>query len=148
VTFTASALVASWLAIGLLGFALAGVLGRVHQLERSLAGPAATATPTARAVDLPGVEEGPVLALFVDRGCGSCDRAADGVAELVAEGRAVVYWRDEDPDVFGTVDVPTSPFAIVTDERLRVVAAQPVGSAKRLDEAIAALRETEARTTA
>jgi hypothetical protein len=139
VSFTTSALVVSWVAIGLLGFALAGVLARVHRLEQDLAGPARTATPVGQPLALPDVEHGPLLALFVDRDCGACERAADGVDGLVDQGRAVVYWRDEAPEVFGAVDVPISPFAIVVDEGLRVVAAHPVGSAKRLDEAITAL---------
>jgi hypothetical protein len=139
VSFTASALVLSWVAIGLLGFALAGVLARVHRLEQERSGPVPTATPVGRRLALPDVEEGPLLALFVDRDCGACERAADGVDELVEAGRAVVYWRDEAPEVFGAVDVPISPFAIVADDRLQVVAAHPVGSAKRLEEAIASL---------
>jgi hypothetical protein len=138
-SFTASALVLSWVVIGLLGFALAGVLARVHRLEQQAAAPQARATPVGQPLPLPDVEQGPLLALFVDRDCGACERAADGVDDLVDEGRAVVYWRDEAPEVFGTVDVPISPFAIVADERLRVVAALPVGSSKRLDEAVAAL---------
>lgn len=138
-SFTASALVVSWVAIGLLGFALAGVLARVHRLERELAGSRPAATPVGQPLPLPDVEQGPLLALFVDRDCGACERAADGVDDLVDQGRAVVYWRDEAPEVFGAVDVPISPFAIVVDDGLRVVTAQPVGSPKRLDEAIAAL---------
>jgi hypothetical protein len=115
------------------------VLGRVHRLERQLAGPTASATPIGRPLPLPGIEHGPLLALSVDRDCGACERAADGVDELVEQGRAVVYWRDRAPEVFGAVDVPISPFAIVADDDLRVVAALPVGSGKRLAEAIAAL---------
>jgi hypothetical protein len=148
VTFTASALILSWVAIILLGFALAGVLGRVHRLERELAGPAPLATPVGRALPLPDVEHGPLLAVFVDRGCGSCEQAADGVADLVEQGRAIVYWRDEDPEVFGAVDVPISPFAIVADADLRVVTARPVGSARRLAEVIDALDALDDRQPA
>ena len=44
-SFTASALIVSWAAILLLGFALAGVLARLHRLEQALAGPVAAPTP-------------------------------------------------------------------------------------------------------
>ncbi len=146
-TFTTSALIMSWAAIILLGFALAGVLGRVHRLEAELAGPAPLATPVGRRLPLPDIEHGPVLAVFVDRGCGSCEQAADGVADLVDRGLARVYWRDEEPEVFGIVDVPISPFAVVADADLKVVTAQPVGSAKRLAEAIAALDALDTGTS-
>jgi hypothetical protein len=138
-SFTASALVVSWAAIALLGFALAGVLARVHRLETALAGPDALPTPVGGPLPLPGVERGPMLALFVDDGCGSCDRAVDTVTDLEDRGLATVYWRAESPLAFAAMEVTATPFAVVADADLRVVAALPVGNAERLSEAMAAL---------
>ena len=135
-SFTASALVVSWAAIALLGFALAGVLARVHRLEAAAAGPSVAPTPVGQPLALPGLSHGPALALFVDRGCGSCDRAVDAVAHLTAGGRATVLWRDESPEAFAAMDVTVAPFTVVADADLRVVAAHPVGSAVRLADAI------------
>jgi hypothetical protein len=137
VSFTDSALVVSWAAIVLLGFALAGVLARVHRLEQAMAGPAPAPTPVGRPFPLPGIEEGPVLALFVDHDCRSCERAVAGVGELLDRGLATVYWREEEPEAFDAMDVPLTPYAVVADAELKVVSVQPVGSAERLAEVVA-----------
>jgi hypothetical protein len=139
VSFTASALLVSWAAIALLGFALAGVLARLHLLETTLTGPAVVPTPVGGPLPLPGVGRGPVLALFVDDGCRSCDQAVDGVAELEDRGLATIYWRAESPEAFAALEVTATPFAVVADADLRVVATLPVGSAARLAEAMATL---------
>jgi len=135
-SFTASALVVSWAAILLLAFAVAGVLARVHRLEQALAGPAVLPTPVGGPLPLAGVDHGPVLLLFVDDGCASCEQAAADVAELEARGRARIHWRTDEPDSFAALEVTATPHAVVADADLRVVASLPVGSPARLAEAV------------
>lgn len=144
-SFTASALLVSWVAIALLGFALAGVLARVHRLERALGGEEAVPVSIGRRLALPGLDAGPALALFVDPGCASCDRAA---ATMAGDHRARVVRRDDDPEAFAVLDVRATPFAVVADADLRIVTALPVGSPTRLAEAIATLDDLEAGATA
>lgn len=142
-SFTASALLVSWAAILLLAFALAGVLARVHRLEQALAGPEARPTPVGGPLPLPGVDEGPVLLLFVDDGCASCEQAAAELAELEERGVARIHWRADEPAAFAALSVTATPFAVVADRDLRVVASLPVGSSDRLAEAIDTLLALE-----
>ena len=143
-SFTASALVVSRAAILLLGLALAGVLARVHRLELALAGPVGRPTPVGAPLPLPGIDRGPVLALFLDAGCASCEQAAAAVADLEERGAALVLWRAEDPEAFAALEVTATPFAVVADADLRVVASFPVGSPDRLAEAVETLSALEA----
>lgn len=146
-SFTGSALIVSWAAIALLGFALAGVLARVHRLELALAGGDATPASAGGPLTVRGVERGPVLVLFVDDGCASCDEAAEAVTAHGDTRSTRIVRRHDDPEAFGAMDVTATPVALVADEELRVVATIPVGSAERLDDALGLLDDLEGRAS-
>ena len=142
-SFTASALVVSWAAIAVLGFAR----GRARPAPPARAGPRRSrADGHVRRVDRSCCPASTRArpSRFVDHGCGSCERAVAATAHLVAQGRAVVYWRSEDPGAFAAFVIPLSPYAVVVDDQLRLVAAQPVGGEARLAEVIATMTSLEA----
>ena len=65
------------------------------------------------------------------------------MADLVARGAARILRRAEELDAFAALEVTATPFAVVADADLRVVASLTVGSPRRLAEAVGALAALE-----
>ena len=170
-SLTATLLVLTWAAIVTLGFALAGVLARVHRLEQALAtsGPATAgalgaAGPSAGtlAPAVPGVDldDGAVL-LFADRECGSCRRVLPVIADT---GRSAglpvhVLWSGPAPTTGDGLDTTTqhpdagaayaafgvraAPWLVVVGPAGRVAASGPAGSPERATEVLAVIEEVD-----
>lgn len=170
-TLTATLFVLTWAAIVTLGFALAGVLARVHRLEQGLAaaGPAVSGTPgaagpspgiAAPAVD--GVDVGGgALLLFADRECASCRRVLPVVTDA---GRAAglpvhVLWSGPAPSMaddlgdtahhpeagaaYEAFGVRAAPWLVVVGPDGRIAASGPTGSAERAATVLAVVEEIE-----
>jgi len=171
-SFTASALIVSWAAIALLGFALAGVLQRVYALEQALRGDdgdvqanglVGQPAPAIDGVDLAG---GAALLVFADTTCGSCMRSLPEVERLAATYEGVLsvrmLWVDRPPDplpvervehvpeaapAFTAYGVPATPYAVSIDAEQRIAAAGVAGSPKHLERIAAVVaREREPLT--
>ncbi|MGH8929315.1 MAG: hypothetical protein ACRDZO_01430 [Egibacteraceae bacterium] len=139
-----AAILLAWVAIVLLGFALAGVLRQLHEL-RSQLGPQLSATGPAPGQPLLAEAIGTTgLMLFVSRTCGACAQVLPEVARIAAERprwAVEVCYRDEPgalevPGVrvrggkralFDALGITITPFAVTTDGR-QVVVAAPTGS--------------------
>ncbi len=168
-SLTATALVLAWIAIVTLGFALAGVLARVHRLEQRLApatlralGPEpsiGTPAPAVDGVEL-GADTGAVL-LFADRECGSCLRVLPAVADAARAATLPVhvFWSGPtaaaDPTERGVVHhadagaayvaygVRAAPWLVVVGPDGQVAAAGAAGSVALAAELLAVLATRE-----
>ncbi|MGH8905701.1 MAG: hypothetical protein ACRD0K_04120 [Egibacteraceae bacterium] len=142
-TVELAAILLSWVAIVLLGLALAGVLRQLHQLRAQLEGAWSSGGPR------PGQQLPPELAgaggllLFASRACGACTQVLPEAARIAGRAgwSAEVFYRGE-PDavelpgmhvrgaqhaLFDALGVTVTPFAVVASGG-RVVAAAPIGS--------------------
>ncbi|WP_067488438.1 hypothetical protein [Actinomadura hibisca] len=145
-SFQTSALLLSWLAIGLLALVVAGLVRQVHALSQGAPRPSELGPPPGTRA--PAFERlGPGLLLFLDRDCGVCAEvlaAADGLgrplhaifAGAAPEGLApeVTVLAGEQAGLFEDYRVPATPFAVLVDAAGRVRAAEPVGSPEALRE--------------
>lgn len=171
VSLTATLFVLTWAAIVTLGFALAGVLARVHRVEQALAmaGSAATGAPgtagPAPGVVAPAVEGvdvgGGAILLFADRECASCHRVLPVIADT---GRSAglpvhVLWSGPAPTTGDGLDttaqhpdagaayaafgVRAAPWLVVVGPDGRVAASGPAGSPDRATEVLAVIEEVD-----
>jgi len=153
-----SALVLAWVAIAVLAFAMAGLLRQVHALTASrtpvpgLGLSAGEAAPSWSESGGPPARD--TVALFVDIGCGSCERVLRAADRLAAEqdGRLdfIAFFRGEangfSPSrlevvadarsVFDRYKVPVTPFAVIVDNRGRVAEATALGSESALGDLV------------
>lgn len=150
-----SAFLVTWIALLLLGLALAGVVRQLRLLSNQTpTGLPPSPAPT-RAVHLPGLARGfPQAVLLVDQSCGVCqDRLMDLAAQVDSHADAVsvaVATRDgepveqstrfgavEDPvALFDRVDPPYLPYGIVVAGDGRVTFAGPMGSAAHVGQLV------------
>ncbi len=139
-----AAILLAWVAIVLLGFALAGVLRQLHEL-RSQLGPQLGATGPAPGQQLPAEAIGAAgLMLFASKSCGACAQVLPEVARIAAQRPrwvVEVCYRDEPGTgemlgvrvrggkraLFDALGITVTPFAVITDGR-QVVVAAPTGS--------------------
>lgn len=156
--FVTSALLASWIAIALLAFVVAGLIRQVHQLSR--AGTDGRGAPPQRAGiepgrPAPGIGEltgdgGEAVLLFLSDTCHTCEKvlsAARDWAERNEGGPAVraVYAEPAvtatdsvipvlagRADLFEAYDAVATPYAVIVDTAGRVARSEPVGSPSAL----------------
>lgn len=160
--FVTSALLASWAAIALLAFVVAGLIRQVHHLSRAGAG---RSTPPQRAGiepgrPAPGIGElvdggsGAVL-LFLSDTCPTCEdvlaaasdwaereggdqgngpaiRALYADASVTATGSSAVPVLAGRVDLFEAYDALATPYAVIVDTTGRVARSEPVGSPSAL----------------
>lgn len=139
------AVLLSWVAIVLLGLALAGILRQLHELRAQLARPTPGVGP-APGQPLPGaLADVTGLLLFASRTCGACTTVLPE-AERIADERPgwhlEVLYQDHPAQrhAFEALDIPVTPFAVIAD-RGRVTAAAPTGSPAALRALISRTRE-------
>lgn len=170
-SLTATALLLSWVAIITLGFALAGVLQRVHRVELMLTPGRATMASTdaasligGPAPRVPGLHlddgRGAVL-LFADRACRTCLQvlptatsaaAAAGVpvhvlwsgpAGPVDGADADVHHHAEAGAAYEAYGVMAAPWIVVVGPEHLIVAAGAVGNQARADDLLSTLPTLE-----
>lgn len=163
ISFETTALLVTWIAIALLGLAMAGLVRQVHALTsgsqarvRGVGLPAGTAAPEFdRLAPDPAT---PTALLFLDDGCGSCTAILDEVRTTVTRDPATpvsfglifpgplsrpprlgdnVLVHTNEHRLFTTYAVPASPFAVLVDRTGRVQQSTPLGSAAALRELLA-----------
>ena len=160
-SFLASALIVTWVAILLLALVVSGLVRQVHGLTSGAAGSAVLGPrPGTRAPEyrrLAAGATGTLVLLFLAEDCRSCAEVLDETARL-ATGTAeagvlprALYRTVPDPPpaapfpvlteaarLFDAYDVPVTPFAVVVDADGRVRRSVPVGSAAALRELLEA----------
>lgn len=157
--FVTSALIASWIAIALLAFVVAGLVRQVHQLSRS--GTGGRGAPPQRAGIEPGrpapgigeiAGEGrTAVLLFLSDTCSTCEqvlavandwvegaggdgpvvRAVYAEPSVSAAGSAVPVLAGR-VDLFEAYDALATPYAVIVDTAGRVARSEPVGSPSAL----------------
>jgi hypothetical protein len=157
VSFHDSALLLAWVAIVLLGLAVAGLVRQVHALTTPQSG-RPYGPPVGGRAHVPrrlrGLVEGndaTTVLLFAEAGCESCERvvprfAAFCATEAGAREHALVYdgaagaaagpglrVLEHQAETFDRLAVPATPFAVSLSPDAVVVAAGPVGSPEALD---------------
>lgn len=161
-TFTTSALIASWVAILLLGLVVSGLVRQVHRLSRgrphtvraagSLGIGSGSRAPEVAELFGDDLGTGGVL-LFLSADCRTCRdvlaeagrwsrRAEAGPAfralyagpapREALEGDGPVRVREERDDLFTTYDAIATPFAVAVDGEGRVLRSVPLGSPEAL----------------
>lgn len=163
ISFETTALLVTWIAIALLGLAMAGLVRQVHALTsgsqtraRGLGLPAGTAAPELDRLSPDPAK--PTALLFLDDGCGSCTAVLDEVRTIVARDPAPpvtfgvifpgpvtrhvdlgdnVLVHTNEHGLFARYGIPAAPFAILVDRVGRVQQSTPLGSATALRELIA-----------
>lgn len=157
ISFETTALLLTWVAIALLGLAMAGLVRQVHALTNG--GQQAGARELGLAVGTAAPEFGrlspdrdkPTALLFVEEGCGSCTAVLAELRAIVAGDQAppvafrVIFpgpaTRAEDSgvpvftnadDLFVTYRVPAAPLAVLVDPAGRIQRYAPLGSAAAL----------------
>jgi hypothetical protein len=164
ISFETTALLVTWVAIALLGLAMAGLVRQVHALTsgtqqsgaRELGLPAGTAAPELGRLS-PDADK-PTALLFLDEGCGSCTAVLDEVRAIVARddkatpvafrvifpgpatsagepGGKVSVFTNAD-DLFVTYRVPAAPLAVLVDPAGRIQRYAPLGSAAALHQLV------------
>lgn len=157
--FVTSALLASWVAIALLAFVVAGLIRQVHHLSKSGAG--GRGAPSQRVGIEPGRrapgigelvgESRDAVLLFLSDACRTCEQvmaaADDWVERAGGAGPAVraVYAEPsvtvtesavpvlaDRVDLFEAYDALATPYAVIVDTSGRVARSEPVGSASAL----------------
>lgn len=155
-SFHDSALLLAWVAIALLGLAVAGLVRQVHALTTPEGG-RPYGPPVGGRAHVPrrlrGLVEGNdvTVLLFADAGCEACERvvprfAAFCATEAGAREHALVYEGaagagagpglrvlEHQSEAFDRLAVPATPFAVTLSPDAMVVAAGPVGSPEALD---------------
>jgi hypothetical protein len=165
-SFDTTALILTWVAITLLGFALAGIVRQVRMLAMALRSPEAAIGPAigyvAPEIGLNGdsSEPRPRLMLFVDEDCQSClqllpefaEQAGRTEAELIAvfagtaNGLAAgsdVRVLEHQRSTFERYRIPVTPFGVVIDSAGLVGASAPIGSSQDLRDLFDRLRDYE-----
>ncbi|MDQ3964713.1 MAG: hypothetical protein M3277_12515 [Actinomycetota bacterium] len=160
-TFESAALVAAWVAILLLGFAMSGLLRQIRDLQT---GPAAASRrrPGPAIGTTLDSGEGPDLftdafLFFAGRSCRTCDALIPELARLTQtwDGPRLVVLYREDADkrvdgieticgaeeLFENLNVSVVPFGVVTDAGRRVVQADMLGSLEKFKRFVAEARE-------
>jgi hypothetical protein len=117
VDFVTSALIASWIAIALLAFVVAGLVRQVHHLSKPGAG-AAAGPPAQRAGIEPGRRAPAMRAVYAERSVTAADSAVP-----VLTGRV---------DLFEAYDALATPYAVLVDATGRVARSEPLGSTSAL----------------
>jgi hypothetical protein len=169
-SFELSAILLSWLAIGLLAFALAGILRQLRMLQSTvvlLRSPGGTANPLLGLKGAEFVADGlPGAVLFVEPGCEVCDivrvrllQVIDRlpfpirVSLVVADGTAVrADERDklqvmEGAAVFDRYNVHATPFGLLLDRDGSIVLAEPIGSIDAFDQFVGSSLESLERSS-
>jgi hypothetical protein len=149
-----TALILAWVAIGLLGLAMSGLVRQIHALA---AGQRVAGFALGPAIGSPAPELGgngkvwtrPTALLFVDDNCPSCAELLPEFATLaestngagfaaVFPGSAtgftssVVQALEGQEAAFERFRIPATPFGVVVGADGLVVAAEPIGSAAAL----------------
>jgi hypothetical protein len=161
-SFTASALILTWVALLLLALVVAGLVRQVHALQREVPGSAARRAPQGRVgavvPPIPGIDTARVrLLVLLDADCSACAGLLTGIEatlapRVVREQVALLYADGTDPaaaalgapviadagDVFSAVGATALPYGVALDADGRVAAATPVGGVAQLAPLIAA----------
>ena len=165
-SFEASVLFASWIAILLLSLAVSALARQVSVLNGNRTPPEIRLGPPVGSIappvpQFPGNSQKPRLLLFLDAGCDICDELAvailrnslaslDDVSPLVLFSGSVPSHlespisRGNQKDLFGEFSVSIAPFAVVLGEGNIVLRASPVGSSITLDLLLTKLGEERA----
>lgn len=150
-TFLASALILSWVAIILLALVVARLVSQVHQLQHAGSGPRrpdriglrpGTTAPALARLGIPSGE--PAVLLFLSASCSTCSEVLveasqravqpgvpalhalfEGAAPTRAEGVTV---HEHQSELFDRYDAVATPFAVVLDRSAAVVRSEPIGS--------------------
>lgn len=157
-SFLASALIVTWVAILLLALVVSGLVRQVHGLTSGAAGSAEALGPRpgTRAPEYPRLAAsatGTLVLLFLSEDCRSCAevfhetvRLSTGAAAAGVLPRALYRTALDPPPaapfpvltgaarLFDAYDVPVTPFAVMVDADGRVRRSVPVGSAAALRE--------------
>ena len=161
-TFQTTALILAWLAIALLGLALAGVVRQLHLLAGGVARPRLDVGPAVGSSAPPLNGDGrwsrPTALLFVERGCPPCEAVLPEFARLAGEARDVdfavvasgnatdlhdaqVRMLANQRDAFERFRIPATPYAVVVGAEGTVVSAGPAGSRSALHHIVTAAME-------
>jgi hypothetical protein len=151
-TFLASALILSWVAIVLLALVVARLVQQVHQLQHTAGGTTrrpdriglrpGTAAPSLASLGIPPGE--PAVLLFLSASCSTCAEVLveaaeqagrpgvpllhalyEGAAPAAASGATV---HERQAELFERYDAIATPFAVVLDRSANVVRSEPIGS--------------------
>ncbi|GAA2639052.1 hypothetical protein SMC26_40770 [Actinomadura fulvescens] len=160
--FTTSALILAWAAILVLALAMAGMLRQLHALKGGDSrvdhlgpsiGAAAPALPLPDAVR----RNVPVVALFLDLECDSCERTLQVAEELVNEGENRVEFVGlfaDDPndhrshgvrlvgnatEAFESYQIPVTPFGVVISTEGTVLASTALGAPHEIRDLVSQL---------
>lgn len=156
-SFQTSALILSWLAIGLLALVVSGLVRQVHALSSGAirrpdrAGPR-PGEPAPGYSLLAPAEPATLVLFFLDEGCRTCREILTAARQIDAPQVALrALYRDDIPayaadsplpvlggqaPLFTRYDVAVTPFAVLIDPDGRVLRAEPVGSRAALDQLI------------
>lgn len=158
-SFTTSALLVSWVAIGLLALVVSGLVRQVHALTSGAAGGfraqlgPRTGAPAPQHAELAGGEAGTLLLLFLSDECRSCAEVLAETARLAPEIATAgvlpraLYRSSSRPQapfpvrvdatlLFDAYAVPLTPFAVVVGDGGRVLRSEPIGSGAALRELV------------
>lgn len=161
-SFTASALILTWVALLLLALIVAGLIRQVHALQRGAVPSGSRPGPQGRVGALvppiAGVDPATTrLLLLLDADCAACAALLDGIRrtlapEIVRRGIALLYAdravghpptldahvATGTGDVFDAVGATALPYGVALDAAGRVAAAAPVGGMAELFPLLAA----------
>lgn len=165
-SFQGTAILLAWVAIVLLGLALAGLLRQVHYLRRP--GPATEASLAPRAGEIVSALVSELsssrrsVLFFAHSDCVSCERVFPTFRELAGRFREL-SWKviyegkytlqdgsdefeilSDRGDLFEALRVPVTPYGIVVSEAGAILAAGPVGSGALLEALVDRGRDKEA----
>lgn len=168
-TIEAAAIIASWIAILLLGLAVAGLLAQVRFLTEQISGmretiPVGATTASHgrhQALRHPDLDP-PYLALVVEPGCVACRDLVPSAIGLLGDADLGVttylvsaetydvedgagFVRVVDPAAVVALAVTAFPTAVVADPAGTIVHHAPVGSARALERAIEVGRDVATR---
>lgn len=157
-TFEASALILTWVALLLLSLVVAGLIRQVHALSRGHR-PISTGLPAGAIAPelerLTGSSRIPVAMLFLSADCGSCPGILKEARELavgrslevhaIFAGEAIEGYDDDgalsvhehESRMFDTYGVPATPYGVIVDQAGKVRASEPVGSSEALRKLLA-----------
>ncbi len=157
-SFEMSAILFSWVAIALLGFAMAGIVRQVHVLREGLQPRIREPGPIigGQAASVRGVSmHDSSLLIFADSSCGKCDQVLAEflrTAEASQKSSMVVLYRGpanglsgvrtlpDQEELFEQYNVSATPFAVLVNRGV-IIAARPVGSVEIFREFVERARE-------
>lgn len=159
-----AALMLAWGAIGLLAFAMAGLLRHLRALESAITIRRSTVGPTlgSQAPALTSLElTSPTVLLFADAECPSCTRALDELSGERTEGQPLdvaVVFRGEPNGHAGTgvrllshrqssfldFRIPMTPFAVALTKHGTIADTAAVGAAGAMKEFLDRAKQREA----